>query len=265
MKTRRINRRASKKERYQLRNELGSPSAVIWIFGCQRSGTTFLENIFRHDLNSSVFGEFSPLTIGERKTVLKGRAEVTTLVSDQNAKYVVIRPLFESDRAIELMNFFPNSIGVWMFREGSFVVDSMMRKWKDQFFAISRRVESDEQGHWRLSKSVMEHSLENGELHVAERYARYWIMRNEIPFENKLMADERLLFLDYRKLVQDPGQCIVQILRHAGKFEIWPDFKVDARTNRLYQEPKLEISPESRLRLQVLYKELEVIGKQQFG
>ena len=116
-KTFRIKQRARTKKYRSHRLNLGHPRAVIWIFGCQRSGTTFLENIFRHDLDSAVFGEFSELTIAPRKTVLNDRDVVTRIVQFQNAKYAVIRPLFESDRAIELMDWFPNSIGVWLFRD----------------------------------------------------------------------------------------------------------------------------------------------------
>ena len=36
---------------------------VLFIIGCQRSGTSLMINIFKRDLNTAVYGEFSDLTV----------------------------------------------------------------------------------------------------------------------------------------------------------------------------------------------------------
>jgi len=113
---------------------LGRAKYKIWILGCQRSGTTLLERIFRSDLDSVVFGEFSELTIDAKKTVWKSFQGVEDTINAQNSRYAVARPLFESDRAAEILHAFPDSIAVWVFRDPRYVVNSMINKWGEDFF-----------------------------------------------------------------------------------------------------------------------------------
>lgn len=232
-KTVKIMARARRKKVRSNCIDLGNPEAVIWIFGCQRSGTTFLENIFRHDLDSVVFGEFSELTIAGRKTVLTSPNKLVNIVSDKNAKYAVIRPLFESDRAIELMNLFPNSIGIWMFRDCPSVVDSMKRKWDKEFFNISKLVESDDENNWRLEKSLAPLNNAIDKVSIDELYAQYWIIRNSIPFEKAFIQDSRLLFLNYESLVLNTMKSISKILNATDCIDLWKGFKFDSRSSNV--------------------------------
>lgn len=244
--------------------ELGSPQAVIWIFGCQRSGTTFLENVFRQDLDSVVFGEFSELTIKGRKTVLTSSNSLIRIVSSKNAKYAVIRPLFESDRAIELMNLFPNSIGIWMFRDCSAVVDSMKRKWGKSFFRISSFVESDANNFWRLKEALTPLTESIDRLPIDELYARYWIMRNSLPFDKEMVDDPRMLFLDYNTLVHDPRYSIETILKATEKIQIWSRFKTDAKTSSTNREIVHYISDSTLRTSNQLLKQLKDLSRRNF-
>ena len=53
-----------------------------------------------------MFSEFSRLTIGPGKTVLRPYKEIKNDIMSQNAKYAVIRSLFESDRINSILNDF---------------------------------------------------------------------------------------------------------------------------------------------------------------
>ncbi len=241
--------------------DLGNPTAVIWIFGCQRSGTTFLENIFRQDLDSAVFGEFSELTIAKDKTVLNDLEIVQTQVLQKNARYAVIRPLFESNRAIELLDLFPNSVGVWLFRDCPHVVDSMLRKWDNRFFEISKKNESDESGFWRLEQlcqkvktSLDENSAVKPSL--AELYARYWIERNKIPLMTEIKNDRRIIFLSYPSFVKSPNLAIDTIMKKAKMPGIWRDFKTDARINSINRSVDLDISKNTLSECKIIYNNL---------
>lgn len=260
-KTFRVKQRARwKSYRSQIVN-LGHPNCVIWIFGCQRSGTTFLENIFRHDLDSVVFGEFSQLTIHPKKTVLSDLNEVRKIIELKKARYSVIRPLFESDRALELLDIFQNSIGVWLFRDCPHVVDSMKRKWGDRFFEISKQNESDAGGMWRLEQRV---SLLQTQIRITpeidpvdEMYARYWLLRNQIPFDLSLVKDERVVFLSYDQLISDPRSSVKKILHRAGMNGLWRGFNADAQTSRVHRSVQPKISPGTLDQCQQVYRRLE--------
>lgn len=263
-KTAKIKARARQKRARSNSINLGNPKAVIWIFGCQRSGTTFLENIFRHDLDSVVFGEFSELTIAGRKTVLTNTNELVKIVSNKNAKYAVIRPLFESDRAIELMNLFPNSIGVWMFRDCPSVVDSMKRKWDKEFFNISKLVESDDENNWRLEKSLAPLNNAIDKVSIDELYAQYWIIRNSIPLEKNILNDSRMFFLNYKTLAQHPEYTIGKILEATKKISLWTDFKSNARTSSVHKKVIHNIESSTILTTNKIMQKLNNISSKQF-
>lgn len=264
-KTAKIKARARHKKVRSNSIDLGNPEAVIWIFGCQRSGTTFLENIFRHDLDSVVFGEFSELTIAGRKTVLTSPNELVNIVSNKNAKYAVIRPLFESDRAIELMNLFPNSIGVWMFRDCPSVVDSMKRKWDKDFFNISKLVESDDENNWRLEKLLAPLNNSIDKVSIDELYAQYWMMRNSIPFEKNIIDDSRMFFLNYNTLAQYPKYTIGKILDATKKISLWADFKSNARTSSVNKKVLHNIESSTILKTNKIMNQLINLSSNQFN
>lgn len=211
---------------------LGQPKGVIWIFGCQRSGTTFLENIFRHDLNSVVYGEFSELSIASGKTVLQSIEEIKRTIQQQNAKYAVIRPLFESDRANELLDVFPNSVGVWLYRDNIAVIDSMIRKWDNRFFDISRKVESDLNGFWRLEESINKIKKLSEAGNTGELYTRFWLMRNKLALRPELLSNKKLIRIEYNQLVHNPEKTIKFILSLVGIPEVWRGFKQEIKEPR---------------------------------
>lgn len=210
--------------------DLGEPQAVIWIFGCQRSGTTFLENIFRHDLDSVVFGEFSELAIAKDRTVLKQNDQLKNIVLSNNAKYAVIRPLFESDRIEELLNIHPNSIGIWMYRDFEAVVDSMLRKWDDQFFLISKKNETNDNGKWRLEELAVE--IQNEKKEPYEQYISYWKSRNKIPFKFPDLINNKLLLINYSDLTDNPEKIISGIFQSVGIDSKLINYKPDIRKPR---------------------------------
>ena len=259
---------ALKHQRKRLK-DLGNPQFYIWILGCQRSGTTLLERIFRQDLDSEVFGEFSRLTLGPDKTSLKPFKEVRKKLEGSNAHYCVIRPLFESDRAQEILDFFQPSVAVWMFREPLFVVNSMLNKWGDQFFNISRCVETGLDGKWRLESlyqdikdEAKQLALNNGNIH--DLYALYWLKRNEIVLQPGFQLNKSILLLDYGRLVREPRKWVDTIMKRAGNRGVWKYFSTDAHQGSMNRQINLRLSPEIQERCNALYDKLCTLGKRDF-
>jgi hypothetical protein len=245
--------------------KLGNPAHYIWIMGCQRSGTTHLERIFRSDLNSEVFGEFSELSISPEVTVWKPLPEIDETLSFCNARYAVARPLFESDRAHEIMEFFPRSSTVWLYRDYYDVVDSMINKWGDKFFKISQKCESDENGSWRFGTVLQQIEKEAGlDATIQDKYALYWLIRNEIIFSDTLVMNPRLLCLNYKQLVTNPKYCIDVIMKRSGLTTVWRGFKTDSHTKSLNKNISFSISPELSGRCQAMLTRLQQLSKDHF-
>ncbi|MGJ8638550.1 MAG: hypothetical protein ACSHYA_04080 [Opitutaceae bacterium] len=244
------------------------PERIIWIFGCQRSGTTFLERLFREDIRSAVWGEFSDLSIAPERTSLRSISEIKETLEATKAQYAVIRPLFESDRAVELLEAFPNSIAVWTFRDCPHVVDSMCRKWDQEFFAISKRVESDSKGYWRLEDTInkMRLHLEPCKFGDQEHYARFWNSRNEIPFRTGLATNPRCMFLNYEYLAAQPDSALKQILDKANQPSPQTLSAYRPTINRSRKERLVEINVRSETRStnEALMKRLVLLSHKSF-
>ncbi|WP_424518824.1 sulfotransferase family protein [Rubrivirga sp.] len=193
----------------------------IFIFGCQRSGTTHLERLFRADPRSAVFGEFSDLSIGPRKTAWRPLDEVMDRCTSTGATYTVARSLYASHRATEILDAAGGSgaIAVWMYREPHAVVASMIRKWGPDFREVSRSVESDAEGRWDLAdfwtivaQLSDDHYDQEGCSKLRNFYGAYWYLRNRTFFDLNLDQDARIMPVDYASLVADPD-AFVQAMR----------------------------------------------------
>ena len=205
-----------------------------------------LERMFRHDYRSAVFGEFSDLSIDIDRTAWKLLPEVQRQFNICRASYVVARPLYESIRASEILDFFPHSVAAWIYRDYRAVVDSMKRKWEDKFFEISRRVESNRDGQWGLKPmvdSIKKEALQivGEKVTIDDLYALYWLKRNEMFFKQNLERKENVICLGYSSLVTSPNKCASLILQRAG-LGLWCDFRTDAHTNSLNRDCQVNIS-----------------------
>ena len=203
-----------------------------------------LERIFRHDFASVVYGEFSDLSIAPDKSVWQPLSDVRKIMASQNASYIVARPLFESDRALEILAAFDDAFVVWLYRDYRQVVKSMIKKWQDRFFDISLENESDESGSWKLSglRDQILDELGNDST-TEDQYALYWHARNLSFFEQSLGEEFRVKLLAYDDLVNSTREHIDEIMKSAGQKGIWRGFKTDAHQQSLGVDQAPTFSP----------------------
>ena len=192
--------------------------AHLFVFGCQRSGTTHMERLFRADPRSVVFGEFSALSTKPGATVWRPLPEVADTLSRQPGHYTVARSLFESDRASSVIDAIPGSAAVWVYRDAPSVVRSMVVKWADGFRAVSEHVETGTDGKWRLSSLWDEIEDEAAEAtgqarpSIPDVYALYWLRRNECVLEAEPALRGRLTAVSYDRLGHEPDAVVAQAL-----------------------------------------------------
>ena len=201
------------------------PQGTVFIFGCQRSGTTHLERLFRSDPRSVVFGEFSALSIDASKTVWRPLDELRHHIETSDGVYAVVRSLLASHRAKEALDAMPNSVAVWVYRDPQEVVSSMMRKWSAGFEEISRRVETDDRAIWELEELWEKRNADatrlsagepGSEAYLRDLYGLFWASRNIAFFDNGLDRDGRITLLDYRNLLSHPGNQVNALIGAIG-------------------------------------------------
>ena len=107
-----------------------SPKQILFIIGCQRSGTTLMTEILEKDWDVKVYPEHSPLSNQDRLDGLRLNPlpEVKRALDADRYPLVVLKPLVETQNADGLLEFFPRSRAIWMYRHYRDVANSNLKR-----------------------------------------------------------------------------------------------------------------------------------------
>ncbi len=99
------------KKLYQTLLSNGLPRSILFIVGCQRSGTSIMQIVFKRDMNTRSFGEFSELSSNDSKSGIRLNSFelVEKEFSKVKAPFIVAKPLVESQNILQLLDYFRNS------------------------------------------------------------------------------------------------------------------------------------------------------------
>lgn len=198
---------------------LGRPRAdrtprVVFIFACQRSGTTaLLDFLMGAGPPLKAFTECdSPLTDktpreGGLTVRLNALTDVERVLAATPEPVRVVKPLVESQRATELLARFPGSCGYWLYRDVREVASSMLAKWGPPAGAphLWQVIDESDPGNWRSqnvppSVRATLRELYRPDMASADAAALFWWARNELYFAQGLERDPRVLLLDFVRM-----------------------------------------------------------------
>ncbi len=196
---------------------------ILFIIGCQRSGTTLMTQIFDKDLLVKAYGEFSELSdLGENKIRLNPLSQVKSEIEKNKVSSIVLKPLVESQNTNNLLNFFENSHCLWMFRHYQDVSSSNLK-----YFGLQnginnlRSIINRETGNWR-SDNISENTFDLVQKYFSEKMlphdaaALFWIVRNRLFFELELDKNQRVAMCKYEDLVNMPLKTMENIYTFSG-------------------------------------------------
>lgn len=199
---------------------------LVFIFGCQRSGTTMLRNFIGFDPRVKDYGEGDPPYFWQtpvedpRYIRLVPDEEVETLRRSERNEIVLIKPLHDSQRAAELLTKWSSSKGVWIFRHYHEVILSHLTYYKGRYEPMPYLKDLLElnEGSWKaehLGAEMREFIREHRHLATtpAAGFALFWLARNSLFFTNK---HDKLISLHYADLVQHPRGALQVLGTHLG-------------------------------------------------
>ena len=199
------------------------PTKIIFLFGCQRSGTTILQKIISLNPNVKFHGEGDSPYFYDSDTEKHHRLiptnEVNQLIQKEHLKLITLKPLYESHFANKLIANYPNSKGIWVFRDYNEVIDSHIRYYKQNAIDYIKPLYSSETNSW-LNESLTEEVIKLisilplEELSDADAYGLFWIARNSIFLEAK--DNKNILLINHRHLVESPENQITIICDFIG-------------------------------------------------
>lgn len=209
---------------YQHIRRLGQqePKRILLIVGCQRSGTTLMQQIFDRDLNAKIFAEYSEISKSYQNLRLKPLATVKRIFERNPAPLIVAKPLAETQNTLKLLAYFPGAKALFMYRNYMDVASSDlkqfgMRNGIDNLRPIVR----GENDNWR-SEGVPE----DVRALLRERFAEdmnpydaaalFWYARNRFFFDLGLDRHPSVVPYRYEDLVTDPPGMIARLYGLVG-------------------------------------------------
>jgi hypothetical protein len=205
------------------RNKAVEKTALL-ILGCQRSGTTLVQNIFQRDMRSKVYGEFSKLSSGDRKHRIRLNPldSVREAIEGDRADLIVLKPLVESQNAGKLLDALENAKVLWMYRDYRDTAISNINTFgrKAGVNDLASIIENRD-GDWRaeglgtaLREIVSAHFSPDMDPHDAA--ALFWFVRNSWFFELGLETNARVMICSYEDLVAAPAATVKKLYDFIG-------------------------------------------------
>jgi hypothetical protein len=245
---------------------------MLFIIGCQRSGTTMMLRIFRRDLNSKVFGEFSKLSrYDPDKIRLNPLATVSREIEKEKAPLIVIKPLVETQNIDQLLDNFSHSRALWMYRHYKDVAASNLKNFgKNNGIEDLRPIVEGDPANWR-SEGASPHVREVVKKHFSEDMpkhdaaALFWYARNSLFFDLNMKDNPRIMMCRYDDLVYRPTEMLQKIYDFIAL--PFPGAKIieEVKTSSVGKGKNVKLNPEIEALCQQLLHKLDKVylAKQQ--
>ncbi len=195
----------------QRAQHLDSAPSPLFIVGTQRSGTNMLEGILDGSLDTWIYNESNPRAFNKYR--IKDLETQRQLISSAHSKWVVFKPLCDSQNIDILLDNHPNSKAIWIYRRYQDTANSAVHKWGEiQLNMIRTVVTKPESKRWfceRLSPEIRQivTNLYHDDMSDHTAAALKWWLRNVIFFELDLLKrGKQVLLVEYEKLVVNPEQ-----------------------------------------------------------
>ena len=203
---------------------------VIYIVGCQRSGTTMLQQIMSQPSQFSYHSEMDKRAMLKHCRI-KPYHEIEELIEKQKKAYIFFKPLNDSQYADKLLEIYPHSKAFWVYRQYSDVINSAVKKWGGEQKNIINWVVHNHEKQNALDEVPDDNTykiylegmtsdtidnlktLASDDMSNEDGAALLWYIRNQIYFDLNLNTDNRVLLVKYEKLVSNPKQELNKLFR----------------------------------------------------
>ena len=194
-----------------------SPARFVFIVGSQRSGTRLPLQVL--DLAPEVMTYSEGAAPYFRRVLLEPLDRVESLRRGSPFPVVVLKPICETHRVNELLDCFPRSRAVWIFRNYQDAVNSASVKWRSGREAVRRLASTNpESAGWRVGgltpeKLQLVRELYSERMTLHEANALMWYLRNSLFFDLGANLRADVLLVQYEDLVANSGKAFSRLFQ----------------------------------------------------
>jgi hypothetical protein len=200
---------------------------VVLIFGCQRSGTTMLQQTFLdRSWRVLILEEHDRRLVGSgygpEETTWQDYSTVMGRIRRLPFEVVAAKPLVESASAAALMDAAGAVKAVWMLRHYPEVAQSNVGRFgADNPYRDLQPIRSRDALDWRYRGATEETwetvtALLSRRLTPFDAAALFWWTRNQLYFDQRLREDDRIRILRYERVCHQPDEVIRSLSDHIG-------------------------------------------------
>lgn len=237
---------------------------IVFIFGVQRSGTTALFHFLRKDLKVKAYNEFSELSKdGDEQLRLHPIPRLKKQINQNIHPIILMKPLVESQNSKRLLEAFPNSKGIWIYRHYKDVANSNLNK-----FGIGNGIKNltplmeGNYNNWRadcvpdrIKKIVTKYFSKDMKPHDAA--ALFWFVRSSFYYDLQLNENDRILLMRYESFVSDPFNKLSRVYSFISHEIPMTLQKNDIHKRSIQKGQDIDLSPEIDLLCEDLYQKFE--------
>ena len=198
---------------------------VVLIFGCQRSGTTMVQQTFLdRSWRVIILEEHDRHLVrpGPGETTWQDYATVLGRIHRLPFEVVAAKPLVESASATALMDAASAVKAIWMLRHYPEVAQSNVSRFgPDNPYRDLQPIRSRDVLDWRYRGATEETgqtvtALLNRGLTPFDAAALFWWTRNQLYFDQRLREDDRIRILRYDRACNQPDEVIRSLSDYIG-------------------------------------------------
>lgn len=192
---------------------------MVFVVGSQRSGTRLPLHVMDCSPEIATFTEGSAPFF--RGVLLQPLDRVEQLVKRSPSPVVALKPICETHRIHELLDRFPGSKAIWIFRHYAGAVRSASAKWKSGRDSLGRLAAGQLEGDWRaggLSDERLQlvRRLYRKEMSLNDANAVMWYLRNALFFDLHTDTRAEVLLVRYEDLLSDPDRGFARMFDFIG-------------------------------------------------
>lgn len=227
------------------RSCVGEARKVIFVTGVQRSGTNMVMNVLDRSFETDVFHEIDRRAYDN--FALAAPAILKGIRSKRGAPFLIFKCLLESHNLKKLLDQFPNSNAIWVYRNYSDQVNSHMASWSGCRETLIDIVAGRRTEDWRvggLTGDTFElvKAFTSPDMTAASAVALFWLYRNRLFFDQGLDHCAHVQLARYENLVADPSGAFGSILSRIG-ITYTPHMTAKIYNSSIGKKPRPDIEP----------------------